>query len=152
MNYQMNYRIVTALLSLLGIADAGYLLYTRLAGVSINCGPVFHGCDTVAASSYSTMFGMPLSLYGLLFYAAILACVVAMHTRLLTFLRMEALRAYVPTLLLTASTLGVVSSAYFTYLQAFVINAWCTYCIISACISVCIFVLVLLVQKETRTL
>lgn len=137
-----------SLLSFLGILDAGYLLYTRLAGVSIACGPVFQGCDTVAASSYSVLFGVPLSLWGLLFYITIFKIAFHMRVHLLEKIGLGFVRPLLPQLLVVAATLGLISSAYFTYLQAFVINAWCMYCVLSAALSVGIFVTTLFFIKK----
>ena len=46
-----------------GLAIAGYLLMVRLLGEAPACGPV-RGCDTVAASEFATMFGLPVALFG----------------------------------------------------------------------------------------
>jgi uncharacterized membrane protein len=42
-------------------------------------------------------------------------------------------------LLLAGATFGVVFSAYLTYLEAAVINAWCQYCVVSAIVITLIF-------------
>jgi uncharacterized membrane protein len=145
----MYYLTLISTLSFFGMLDAGYLLYTRIAGVEIACGPVFHGCSTVAASRYSVLFGIPLSAWGLVFYVCVLTLVLSMRYQLLEKVRLGFVRPYVPQLLLVATTLGVVSSVYFIYLQAFVINAWCMYCVVSAVLSVSIFIsTLLLLQKD----
>ena len=149
----MNPLTLISILSTLGMLDAGYLLYTRIAGVSIACGPVFHGCNEVAASTYSVLFGVPLSAWGLLFYISMFKLAIHMRYQLLERVGLGALRPYLSQMLLIAATLGVVSSAYFIYLQGFVINAWCMYCVFSACISVALFattVWYLQTQKEIR--
>lgn len=127
-------------LATFGMCDAAYLLYTRLAGLSIACGPLFHGCDQVAASSYSTLFGIPLSAYGLLFYISILKIALHMRFSLLERVGLGVVRAYLPHMLLIAVTLGGAFSAYFIYLQGVVIGAWCTYCLLSALTSALLFV------------
>ena len=47
-----------------------------------------------------------------------------------SFLRSRA----IPAVLLGGGVLGLIFSAYLTYLEAFVINAWCQWCIMSAII------------------
>jgi uncharacterized membrane protein len=42
-------------------------------------------------------------------------------------------------LLLAGSGVGVTFSAYLTYVEAFVINAWCQWCVISAVLITLIF-------------
>jgi uncharacterized membrane protein len=104
----------------------------------------------VAASSYSTLFGIPLSAFGLLFYLSIFKIALHMRYQLLEKVGLGMLRPFLPQMLLVASTLGFICSAYFTYLQAFVINAWCMYCVISACLSTIIFIATLVgVQERT---
>ena len=54
---------VITVLALGGLAIASYLLAVRLLGESPACGPV-RGCDTVAASEYATVLGLPVALFG----------------------------------------------------------------------------------------
>lgn len=123
------------LISLVGIADAGYLYYTRISGSSIFC-VMTHGCDTVAQSPYSAILGIPLSLLGLLFYTCI---------AILSFVQYKHLAntyaEIIENVLLFLTTSSVLSSIYFIYLQGWVINAWCIYCLLSACCSCIIFFL-----------
>ena len=55
-------------LALAGLAIAAYLLVARIIGEAPACGPV-KGCETVAASEYATMFGVPVALFGVGFSA-----------------------------------------------------------------------------------
>ena len=50
-------------LAVAGLAIAAYLLASRFLGEPPACGPV-KGCETVAASEYATMFGVPVALFG----------------------------------------------------------------------------------------
>ena len=60
------------ILSFLGLADAWYLGDAALTGTQISCNTlVLSGCNIVAASKYSHLFGIPLGVYGALFYAAV---------------------------------------------------------------------------------
>ena len=124
----------------LGFLDAGYLTYTRFLGIVPPCSTSFlSGCATVAKSQYSVIFGVPLSLLGMFFYLfAIIVCVVML------FRTTEHLKK----ILVTLSFAGALSSVYFIYLQAFVINAFCVYCVFSA---LCSFVLSLLSAYIYRT-
>jgi uncharacterized membrane protein len=45
----------------------------------------------------------------------------------------------VPLLLVAGAGIGLAFSAYLTYLEAFVIHAWCRWCIVSATLAVLIF-------------
>jgi len=77
---------------------------------------------------------MPLSLLGLLFYSAILV---------LTLMLVAHERAFIRRLLFFITILGFLSSIYFLYVQAFLIGAFCIYCIVSAITSTILFLTML---------
>ncbi|MEN9852637.1 MAG: hypothetical protein RI996_580 [Candidatus Parcubacteria bacterium] len=134
---------IASVVAFLGLLDSIYLTYTRFMGIVPPCSiSFFSGCATVAKSSYSVFFGIPLSLIGVFFY--LLICVVTI-TLIYKKVRYGSL-AFV-----FFSTLGGLFSLYFVYLQAFVIRAFCIYCVASAIAS---FVLVPLAfiykRKDTR--
>lgn len=107
------------LVALVGLAISGYLLAVRLAGEVAVCGPS-GGCETVAASTYSTVLGVPVAAYGFAFSLVLVACAVAWWRRAD---RRPLLVAY--GLLL----LAVLVVAYLTYLELFVIKAICPWCV-----------------------
>jgi uncharacterized membrane protein len=121
--------IITAL-AVAGLLDSGYLYFTHLQGGDLSCG-FLEGCNVVAASPYSVLFGIPLSLWGLIFYAGVLVLGVGLLTDRLQ---------YVKKLFYIAAVIGVLFSLYFFYIQAFLIGAWCIYCIISAFLTVALAV------------
>ena len=106
-------------IALLGLAVAGYLLTVRLLGEAPVCGPV-KGCDTVAASEYATLFGLPVALYGV-GYSFLLtgACMVWSWTA-------DRRALYVAYAL---GLVGMLAVAYLTYLEIFVIEAICIWCV-----------------------
>ena len=118
-------RMVVTLLSLVGLFVALYL-FAHNAGWT---GPIVCGvgdCATVQSSEYARIGAVPVSAVGLAGYAALLALA-------LTGLQPAYRRSRViGALLLAGSAFGVIFSAYLTYLEAFVIRAWCQYCVISA--------------------
>ena len=129
------------LLASVGVLDSGYLLFARLSNTDVVC--VFaHGCDTVAKSPYSILLGIPLSLLGLIFYVIILMLLIIQHKNFF-----PAWKEYIQPTLLFVTTLGFLSSVYFTYLQGWVIGAWCTYCIISAITSTALFLMAVVKNK-----
>ena len=77
-------------------------------------------CDIVNRSTYSTVFGIPDALIGILGYAGLLG--------LATRYRMQA-RA--PIVLLLASLAGLAFALYLTYIEAFVLATWCILCLSS---------------------
>jgi len=124
--------LVTLLLVLafLGIADSWYLAQSALDGAQLVCNIAsLNGCNVVAQSEYSRVFGIPLAMFGVVFYGLLFVAASIMLT--------------VPTRLLYRSALilgilGALASFYFLYLQLVVIKALCIYCVASLVISVLI--------------
>lgn len=129
-----------ALFALLGIINASYLAYTSFMGIAPSC-TLLDGCDLVAASPYSRVFGVPLSVFGIFFYTAALgfsAWGLAVRT------------VRVSHFLLPLTTLGFLLSLYFLYLQAVVIQAFCQYCLFSLVDATVLFVAALLIFRNER--
>lgn len=122
-------RIVAVCLSFVGLADAAFLYAKRVSGTPLVC-DILEGCNIVANSPYSAIFGVPLSLLGVLFFA-VLVCLVA--------LLFSPLEKRVRVFLLAWSSVGVLFSLYFLCVQAFLIGAWCIYCLISAAVTFFMF-------------
>jgi len=102
----------------------------RLTGEVAVCGPS-GGCETVAASEYSVVFGIPVAAYGVAFSLLVVGCAVAWWRRAD---RRPLLVAYALLLL------GVLEVAYLTYLELFVIKAVCLWCASYAVVTVASFV------------
>lgn len=123
-----------ALLSLLGLFVSGYLALYKLGFLgAIQC--TVGGCETVQMSSYAYFLGAPVAVWGVGAYLALLA---------LAMLGVQprwARERWVASGLLLLSGGGVVFSAYLTYLEAYVIRAWCQWCVISAILVTLIFLL-----------
>lgn len=110
-------------LCILGVLISTYLLQSKLFGSELLCG--VSSCGVVNNSEYSYLFGIPVSAYGLLFYTGMVGLIIMKHRGLFFF----------------GSLVGVIFSAYLTYIEAFVIYAWCQWCIVSAWLSLCLFVI-----------
>jgi len=112
-------------LSLLGLFDSTYLwwVYTSPSRPIVCLGS---GCDTVRASSYSNLWGVPLPAYGVLMYVTLALLIFA--GPMVPAALARALRYAVAGI----SGAGFLFSLYLTALEAFVLHAWCTWCVISA--------------------
>jgi uncharacterized membrane protein len=107
-------RLTMAGLGLITVGISSYLLEAHYAGTSVACST--GGCQTVAQSSYSEIFGVPVALVGLVGSLAILA----------SLLRGDVVgRAAGVGLTLS----GFVFAAYLVLLQLFVIDAVCEWCV-----------------------
>jgi uncharacterized membrane protein len=137
----MRYRQAIALLALVGIFVALYLWLHALGfGGALKCGT--GGCETVQASPYAVLFGIPVASYGVVGYLALF--VVA-----LLALRPAALAdGKWNLLLLGLATVGLLFTAYLTYLELFVIHAICRWCVGSAVIITVIWVVAVLAVRS----
>lgn len=114
-----------ALLALVGFFVAIYL-FAHSIGLT---GPLVCGvgdCATVQASRYAQIGPIPVSGIGLAGYAALF--VVAM----IGIQPAGMGSAWVARLLAMGAAFGAAFSAYLTYLEAAVIQAWCQWCVVSA--------------------
>lgn len=132
----MMHRMVSATLALGGLILSLYLTLWRYGFLGpLQCGT--GGCELVQTSEWASLFGVPVALIGLLGYAGLLG------VSLWGLSGSWAERPEPTTWLLGLSASGVAFTAYLTYLEAFVIHAWCRWCLGSAAIIVAIFVTVL---------
>jgi len=128
---------LTPVLTIIGLGVAGYLAYVETQAVPAACGPV-GDCNAVQASSYAKLFGvLPVGLFGVFGYAAILIVWLWGH------LRSDRLADYAPLGVLGMTVFGVLFSLYLTYLEPFVIKAVCAWCLTSAVIMTLLMLLAL---------
>jgi uncharacterized membrane protein len=129
---------LAAVLALAGLADAVYLTVEHLTGRSVRC-TVTSGCSEVLSSSYATVSGYPLALFGALAYftAFSLATLAAFGSE-----RAGKFLAVLVALMFAASL-------WLLYVQAFVLEAFCQYCLLSAGITTLLAVIVV-ARRLTR--
>jgi uncharacterized membrane protein len=116
---------------LLGVVDAGYLVYVHYAKLTILCVGGHHGqssCATVQSSPYAQLDGVPVALLGLIGYVVILLSLA---------LRGELGRA----IGFGVALIGFGFSMYLTYRELFTIHAICEWCVGSATIMTVLVVL-----------
>jgi uncharacterized membrane protein len=111
-------QIAIVVLCLLGIADAGYLTYVHYAGLKVLC-LASGGCETVQASRWAKLDGVPVALLGLVGYISILLSLAV---------RGELGRAAG----FGIALIGFGFSMYLTYRELFTIKAICQWCVASA--------------------
>lgn len=113
------------LIALIGTCDALYLTVQHLTGKSVKCS-ITSGCSVVLSSSYATIAGIPTAAFGVLAYftAFSLATLAAFGYG---WARTGLLLVSLPMLLMTL---------WLVYLQAFVLHAFCQFCLLSAAMTV----------------
>ncbi|MCU0529070.1 MAG: vitamin K epoxide reductase family protein [Cyanobium sp. Prado107] len=136
-------RVVMAVLATVGMVDTGSITLERwgLFG-NLSCPGGADGCDKVLASAWGTVLGQPLSLFGFLAYTTVLVLAL-----LPLVLRGDA-RARLASLswwaLLLVSTAMAVFSLVLMGVMVFKIQAFCFFCVVSATLSLALFVLSLI--------
>lgn len=120
--------LVLMLISFLGLVDTLYLGIKR--GKPVPC-TLTSGCEEVLSSRFSAVAGIPISWFGFAFYLTVFSAGVfaslGEDNRLLNLIFWPALAAFL-------ISLGLVA------IQAFVLRAYCQYCLGSAILATLILV------------
>jgi uncharacterized membrane protein len=130
--------VVAALLALVGLGDAVYLTVEHLTGATLQCS-ITHGCAEVLGSRFATVGNIPLAAVG----AAAYFTVFSLAT--LAAFGYAAARK----LLVVIVALMFLFTLWLLYLQAFVLHAFCQYCLLSASVTTLLAVTVVL-QRVLR--
>jgi uncharacterized membrane protein len=127
---------LTALVSLVGLADAIYLTVEHLSGRSVRC--TLSGCSEVLSSPYATVRGYPLAGLGAVAYFLVFSL-----ATLLAF-------GYQSLGKLLAIIVGAMflTTLWLLYLQAFVIGHFCQFCLLSALVTTTLTVLVIITARR----
>lgn len=133
-----------AVLALVGVFLSLYLLLHRLGFYGqLMCG-VGGDCDVVQASPWAVFLGWPVAGWGALWYGAVfLTALAGVQPRF-------AESAWLRRSLGALAVGGLAFTAYLTYLELFVIEAICRWCVGSAVLVVGIAFLALLPDRRGR--
>lgn len=127
-------------IGLIGFLDATFLAIEKYYNVIPACA-IVSGCKQVLLSPYSNIGPIPLSVLGMLYYLVIIiGALLFFDLKKIYFLHW--LAAY--------AVLGILASAYFLFLQVFIIKALCIYCLASALTSTLLFLNGWFVYYKTR--
>lgn len=119
-------RRIALLLGLLGLGVATYITIVESSGGSPVCVAGSTGCSTVAESDYAELLGINVALIGVVGYLSILAA---------TMIGSDIGRAGG----FLFAMIGFGFSLYLTYLELFVIDAICQWCVASAVLMTGLF-------------
>lgn len=119
-------RRVATFVAAFGIGVAGYIAIEAAGGDAPACIAGSSGCETVADSTYSHLFGVNIAVFGIAGYALLLAT---------SLLRGDGARMAG----FGISLIGFGYSVYLTYLELFKIEAICQWCVGSAVLMTVLF-------------
>jgi uncharacterized membrane protein len=141
----VNKRMLAALVALAGLFVALYLTLFKLGYIG-NLVCAVGSCEVVQTSKWATLLGYPVAVWGVAYYAGVLAIALAGLTPSMVDNRR------VSQLLVVLTATGVLFSLWLTYLELFVIQAICMWCVVSAVLATILFVIALLDLREVSAL
>jgi len=113
---------LVAILAVCGIAVSSVSLqhhYATSKTAYCEIGETFN-CDIVNRSEYSSVFGIPVALIGMLGYAALVGLATVYRERRET-----------PVMLFSGAAVGLAFALYLTYIEGHVLGVWCILCLSS---------------------
>ena len=130
--------VCMVVLALIGFADSTYLtIHHYNHGIALPC--YIGNCETVLSSAYAQVFGIPLALLGVLYYFFVLVLLAIYVDSLFSPDKQAKDKLFRCTAAFTV--VGFITSLFLFGLQAFVIHAFCQFCLLSAGTSTLLFVL-----------
>ncbi|MGA2911637.1 MAG: vitamin K epoxide reductase family protein [Candidatus Levyibacteriota bacterium] len=141
MQHFLNNRLIfySAILAFLGFLDSLYLTISHYKNIVPPC--TLHGCEAVLTSSFSTIGPIPLALFGVLFYlAVIIICVLIVTEKkneLLKFFHFAVL-------------VGFLFSVVLFLIQLLILKSFCQYCLLSEVIATGLLILSFLQLRENK--
>lgn len=131
---------VIAIVALAGLADATFLTVQALTGETLSCGGS-PDCFRVLGSSYAKIGRVPVALLGAFAYFCVFTFAIFAafgYARARTFL--------IP-------TIGAMflATLWFLYVQAFLLHAYCRYCLLSAAMTFLLTGLLIAAPPQRRS-
>lgn len=116
MNPRLRQRLLF-ILGAVGLIISVYLTVKAKAPSTVMCS-IGHACEIVLSSQYAWLFGLPISAYGLVWYLGLLVIVYLLPSRSIaeTWLKVWILG-------------GLAFSLWLLGIEAFVLHAYCTWCV-----------------------
>jgi Predicted membrane protein len=127
-------RLISAILSVVGLADALYLTWIKFTNNYSLCIQGVGNCESVNTSSYAEVMGIPVAVLGAGTYLLIILI-------LLLETRTEHLKINGSLYLFGITLIGVLFSAYLTFIEIAVIKNICPYCVLSAILMTVLFII-----------
>jgi uncharacterized membrane protein len=128
---------LAALVSLIGLVDSIYLTVEHLSGQSVKC-TLVSGCSEVLSSPWATIGGYPLASLGAVAYFTVFSA--------------ATLAAFgykgVDKFLAVVVAVMFLVTLWLFYLQAFVIKAFCQFCLLSAVVTLTLAIIVFLANRR----
>ncbi len=125
--------VVALVASIIGLLVSVYLVIVKYSPALLYCTPGLGDCQGVQNSRWSTMWGIPIALFGALAYLTLIGCYLFENLNRFT-------KKYAFYVIFGVSIFGFLYSLFLTWLELFVIHAVCQWCLISAVCMTLIFI------------
>ena len=126
-----------AILALVGLGDSIYLTVRHLTGQGVDCFAAT-GCETVLTSRYAAMGKVPLAALGAAAYFTLFSLAILAAFG----------RSWPKPIFLSLVALMAMMTCWLIYLQAFVLHAFCTYCLLSASLVALLSIIAIVVWRR----
>ena len=133
-------RSIAFVTTVVGLLDSIYLSYIKLTHTEAFCAGIGE-CDIVNTSPYSEIAGIPMALLGAGAYVALVILLIVEGRR--GFWKNNSLLIF-----FGITLIGLLYSAYLTYIEVAVLNAICPFCVISAVAMLVLFVVSILRLRQ----
>jgi len=127
------------LLAVVGLLDSWYIFSKKRKNERLVCF-IGQDCNEVVTSKYSHIYGVPNEVMGIIFYLTVLALAGLAAIGVTEFHEISALSA-----IHAIAFVAFLMSLYLMAIQAFVLRAWCEYCLVAMIANFGIFVLAYLI-------
>jgi uncharacterized membrane protein len=136
-------RSIAFVTAFIGLSDSIYLSYIKLSHNEAFCAGIGE-CDVVNTSPYSEIAGIPMALLGASAYIALVILLIVEGRR--GFRKNNSLLIF-----FGMTLIGLLYSAYLTYIEVAVIHAICPFCVLSAVAMLVLFVVSILRLRQQLT-
>ncbi len=125
-------------LGVLGFFVASYLTFKHFLGEVPSCS-LLSGCEIVTTSLYSELFGLPISLFGSLYFLSVIVLLLALiQSKNLVFEKWAGI----------IIATGALISVFLLGAQVFELKAVCVYCLTSDIISIVLLFLFFIKRRD----
>lgn len=138
----MKYKLIfySAILAFLGFLDSTYLTILHFKNAIPPC-TITTGCETVLNSKYAMLGPIPVALLGSIFYlGVIILCALILTNYKKIYLN----------LFFASVVIGFLVSLGLIYIQAFLLHAFCQYCLLSEAVATGLLILAGLKFKKDK--
>lgn len=136
-------RVVVFMLGVCGFLVAKHIYKHKDDNKNPLVCPIKFDCHAVVHSDYSKLFGVPVEILGMIYYAIISI------SYLFFIFSVEAVPEIFVATVVLLSLIAFIFSVYLIGVQIFILKKGCSWCIVSAFICLCIFILTTLAYDFT---